>query len=299
MSDPASASEPAAEAQDGYFAAAPDGLSDIGAQVRRSDPDRFEAALFAAPALRESLYALYAFNLELARAPWRTQEPHIALMRLQFWRDVVAAAAQREPPRAHEIAEPINALVAEGRLDAADLEALIAARESEIEQEGVFDAAAFDAYLSATGGRLTAAAAQLCLGRPLSPEETRAARAAGAASALARLLEATPILAAHGRVMLPLDRPDRAALLCGETTEEARRLIAALAAERRAALDAEGARLPRAARPALLAGWRAGRILKAAAQPQLDVFTDFGPESPARRRLSLLWRAWRWRSRDL
>ena len=36
--------------------------------VRRHDPDRFLCALFAPPARRDALFALVAFNHELARA---------------------------------------------------------------------------------------------------------------------------------------------------------------------------------------------------------------------------------------
>ena len=35
------------------------------------------------------LFALFAFNLEVARAPWVTQQPMIAEMRLQWWCDAL------------------------------------------------------------------------------------------------------------------------------------------------------------------------------------------------------------------
>ena len=67
------------------------------ALVERGDPDRFAAVMAAPVAARTRLWPLYAFNLEVARAPWVTKEPMIAEMRLQWWRDVVAEPA----PRAH------------------------------------------------------------------------------------------------------------------------------------------------------------------------------------------------------
>ena len=51
--------------------------------VERGDPDRFLATMAAPVALRATLFPLYAFNVEIARAPWVTQEPMIAEMRLQ------------------------------------------------------------------------------------------------------------------------------------------------------------------------------------------------------------------------
>ncbi|TNF18762.1 MAG: phytoene synthase, partial [Rhodobacteraceae bacterium] len=54
--------------------------------VEKGDPDRFASAMAAPVAARARLFPLYAFNLEVARAPWVTQEPMIAEMRLQWWR---------------------------------------------------------------------------------------------------------------------------------------------------------------------------------------------------------------------
>ena len=69
----------------------------IAALVRRHDPDRFLTALFAPPERRDALLTLYAFNHELARAREVVSEPPLALIRLQWWREVVEGAAP--PPR--------------------------------------------------------------------------------------------------------------------------------------------------------------------------------------------------------
>jgi phytoene/squalene synthetase len=76
--------------------------------VERSDPDRFRVAMAAPPAAREVLFPLYAFNLEVARAPWRTREPMLAEMRLQWWGDVVESCAAGQTPPAHEVAGPLG-----------------------------------------------------------------------------------------------------------------------------------------------------------------------------------------------
>ena len=91
------------------------------ALVERGDAERF-AALMAAPvAARGPLAVLYAFNLEVARAPWVTKEPMIAEMRLQWWRDIVAEAAEGRPARAHEVAGPLSELIGQGRIDGTTL----------------------------------------------------------------------------------------------------------------------------------------------------------------------------------
>jgi phytoene/squalene synthetase len=62
--------------------------TEIAKMVRRHDPDRFLTALFAPPDKRDALLTLYAFNHELARAREVASEPHMALIRLQWWREV-------------------------------------------------------------------------------------------------------------------------------------------------------------------------------------------------------------------
>ena len=57
--------------------------------VARGDPDRFRATMAGPLAARRVLFPLYAFNIEVSRAPWVTGEPIIAEMRLQFWRYVI------------------------------------------------------------------------------------------------------------------------------------------------------------------------------------------------------------------
>ncbi len=101
-------------------------LSTTAAIVQRHDPDRFLTALFAPTVARETLMTLYAFNHELARAREAVREPMLALVRLQWWREIVEGAH-----RAHEVAMPLAEALDAGRLDRQDLLALIDAREAE------------------------------------------------------------------------------------------------------------------------------------------------------------------------
>src|SRR5271165_6915038 len=97
--------------------------SSIAALVRRHDPDRLLTALFAPPERRDALLALYAFNHELARAREVASEPPLALIRLQWWREVV----EGEPKR-HEVATPLSQAIADGTLKPAELLRVIEAR---------------------------------------------------------------------------------------------------------------------------------------------------------------------------
>ncbi len=64
-------------------------LSACGRIVRENDPDRFFCTLFAPPAKREALFALYAFNHELARVAESVSEPMLGEIRLQWWREAL------------------------------------------------------------------------------------------------------------------------------------------------------------------------------------------------------------------
>ncbi|NJM84676.1 MAG: squalene/phytoene synthase family protein, partial [Tabrizicola sp.] len=122
------------------------------ALVSRGDPARFQAVMAAPVSARARLLPLYAFNLEVARAPWVTEEPMIAEMRLQWWRDVVAAAASGAA-RAHEVAGPLHEVIRTCGLPLPVMDRLIEARRWDIYREAFTDKAAFTAYIEATGRR--------------------------------------------------------------------------------------------------------------------------------------------------
>lgn len=163
--------------------------------VERGDPDRFRVAMAAPPAAREILFPLYAFNLEVARAPWVTKEPMLAEMRLQWWRDVLETAQSTGPIPAHEVAAPLGALIRAGRLEIAPLDALIEARRRDAEAKP-FAPADLRPYLESTAGNLLWASAE-ALGEPEAHRQ--AALSAGFAAGLAAWLQALPELAARSR----------------------------------------------------------------------------------------------------
>jgi phytoene synthase len=170
-----------------------EGMS-LAALVRRHDPDRFLTALFAPPEKREALLALYAFNHELARAREAVSEPPLALVRLQWWREVVDGARRR-----HEVAEPLLAAIDAGDLDRGDLLAMIDAREAEAEP-WFGTLAEWQNYVLASAGGLAVSAGRL-LGAP-APENLRLL---GAAYGIAGILRSVAAHARQRRCMLPVD----------------------------------------------------------------------------------------------
>ena len=237
--------------------------------VKRGDPDRFLAAMAAPPATRAVLFPLYAFNVEVARAPWVTEEPMIAEMRLQWWRDALEEIGSGEPVRRHEVVDALAPVLdAEG---AALLDALIEARRWDVYREAFADAAAFETYLDRTAGNLAWAAAR-ALGSVVGEAGLRDLAWAGG---LANWFLAIPELEARGRFPLVDGRPEA---------------VRGFARDGLSRLSRTGS-LPKEARPVALAAWRAKPLLRQAARDPGRVAAGALRQSEFARRFGLLWRA--------
>src|SRR5258707_10863917 len=73
--------------------------------VREADKDRFLATLFAPADRRGALFALYAFNIEVARVREAVREAMAGEIRLQWWRDAIEMGAREA--QAHPVPAPL------------------------------------------------------------------------------------------------------------------------------------------------------------------------------------------------
>jgi len=240
------------------------------ALVARGDPERWRTVMAAPLAARPGLLALYAFNLEIARAAWIVSEPLLAEIRLQWWRDAVAEIYEGVPPRRHEVVAPLAGTIAAADLPRRLFDEMIDARAGDADSAPCEDRTELDLYIDHTAGHLMELAARALGAEGAAlPVVRDFARGAGTAS----LLRALPALRARGRDPLPTGVAP---------SDLARDGIAALARAR-----ARRARVPRSALAALLPGWQADRVLEAAATDpaaRLEV-------SQVRARAGLTWRA--------
>jgi phytoene synthase len=173
------------------------------AALRREDRDRYLTVLLAPRAARPTLAALYAFNLECAHAVTAgAQQPLLGQIRLQWWRDGLAAGpfAESAENRTH----PVLAALA-GRAELVPrLHEILAARERDLTDSPFATLADVVTHGAATGGLLTALAVQAVGGQSSHIE---AGQAAGTAYALAGLLRAIPYQRREGgyqgRLCLP------------------------------------------------------------------------------------------------
>ncbi len=184
-------------------------LSYCARELRRHDRDRYLACLFAPAARREALFALYAFNLEVARTAEAVSEPMLGRIRLQWWREALAEIYD-DRPRRHEVTLPLAAAVRTHGLTRANFERLIDAREFDLDKEAPENLAQLEAYADATSAGLLDLALEI-LG--IEDEASRAAgRHVGIAWALTGLLRAVPFHARQRRLYLPRDESTAAGL---------------------------------------------------------------------------------------
>jgi phytoene synthase len=226
------------------------------AEVRAHDKDRFLATLFAPASARPHLFALYAFNLELARVRDRTKEPAAGEVRLQWWRE--ALAGQRaEQAAGHPVAAALLDTVARRSLRHHLLAELVDARSFDLYDDPMPSLAELEAYADATSGELIRLATTVLAGKAAALEATTRA---GRALALTALLRALPLHAARGQVYVPADLlarhgADRQDIASGAATPALRAALAELRAIAARELDAARAQLksvPPHASPAFL-----------------------------------------------
>ncbi len=177
------------------------------ALVRQGDPDRYFATLFAPADKRPHLYALYAFNLEIARVREVVSEPMPGEIRLQWWRDALQGEV-RGNVRGHPVAASLDAAIVAFRLPRQALVDLIDARTFDLYDDPMPTLAALEGYCGETSSALIRLAS-LILAQGRDPGAADAAGHGGVAYAIAGLLRAFPWHARRGQVFLPMQVLER------------------------------------------------------------------------------------------
>lgn len=256
----------------------PAALSACAAELRRHDPDRFLTALFARADRREALFALYAFNLEVARSREMVREPMLGRMRLQWWREAIDGL-YAGAPRRHYVVDGLAASF--DRLASAhgEFERLLDAREFDMDAEPPATVTALVDYAEATSATLVRLALRLLADDSVTPALARQGGHVGTAWGLVGLLRAIPFHARARRLYLPADLVEETGLDPADLFElrrtpplaQAVRRIADLARAELAAARALG-RPPRQLLPALLPGALADLYLRRLAAAGHDPF---------------------------
>jgi phytoene synthase len=263
--------------------------------VRSGDKDRYLATLFAPQKHRRALFALYAFNLEVARVREQARQPMPGEIRLQWWNELLTGAG-RGDVSANPVAAALREVVVRFRLPPKTLAELIEARRFDLYDDPMPDFAALEAYAEKTSSALIELAARI-LNDGRDPKIAELARHAGIAYAISGLLRAFPIHAARRQLYIPIEVLQRhnakvEDVFGGKVAVELRAALAEMRLRARQHLDSGPpllAAMPASAISALLPVTLVRPILGRMERRSYRPFRP--PELPQWRRQWILWRA--------
>ncbi|TPK73077.1 phytoene/squalene synthase family protein [Mesorhizobium sp. B2-4-15] len=225
--------------------------------VRAADRDRYLSALYAPADKRDALVSLYAFNAEIAGIRDRIHEPLPGEVRLQWWRDVIAAGA--EAGAGHPVAEALNATIAAFNLPKLAFENMLEARIFDLYDDPMPSRTDLEGYCGETAAALIQLAAMV-LDPDEAPRFAELAGRAGCAQAMTGLLLLLPLHRKRGQCFIPVDilaaagsSPEE--FVAGDGGPGAQRAVTAmraLAREHLSAFEQGAAALPVSLRPAFL-----------------------------------------------
>ncbi len=155
---------------------------DIQELVATSDKDRYLSSLFAPQEKREYLFALYAFNIEIARISDSVSEPHIGLVRQQWWLDSIDGIYAGNTPD-HPVAQALAKTIAFADLPKHSLSNLVIAREFDLYDDAMPSLNDLEGYLGETSSSIIQMASLI-----LGVNVPQATGLAGVAIGIAKIL---------------------------------------------------------------------------------------------------------------
>ena len=171
--------------------------------VRMYDRDRYFSTLFAAAEKRNALFALYAFNIEIARIREAISEPTLGEIRLQWWREAIAKIYAGETDNQPVITALARAIKG-GKLPEVAFQNLIDARTFDLYDDPMPSLNDLEGYLGETYSMLFQLAGLILAGGK-ARATSNAAGYAGVAYGLTSLLGALPQMRSRGQCFFPKD----------------------------------------------------------------------------------------------
>ncbi len=174
-------------------------ISYCGDIVRKYDKDRFLVSLFAPADVLEDLWALFAFNHEIAKTREVVSETTLGLIRLQWWRDAVTAIYEQGNVADHEVLKPLAKAIKQHNLPQEHFYKLIYAREFDLEDVLPANIEGLMNYAEFTTDPLLRLAVQICGDDP----EQEIIQPIAINYTIAGILRATGFFAGQGRCFFP------------------------------------------------------------------------------------------------
>jgi phytoene synthase len=260
--------------------------------VRTADRDHYLCDLFASATARPNLFALHAFNSEVARIRDSVSQPMLGEIRLRWWRD-----ALHGDPSGHPVATALTSTIATLRLPLTAFDNLLEARQFDLYDDPMPRLNDLEGYAGETSSALMQLAA-IILADGEDPGTTELSGHGGVAYALAGILRALPTHAQRRQCFLPGDLMAAHGVslddvFAGRTTPPLLALLAEMRAITRRHLDAARKLLvgiDRALMPAYLPLALVEPTLRLLEKPGLDPLRTPVGMMPWRRHF-IIWRA--------
>lgn len=169
--------------------------------VRTYDPDRYLLSLFYPRSIRAALWALYAFNYEVAKTREVVTDTYMGHIRLQWWRDALSSWYQKGETQPQQVMSALAHAISTYNLPRDLFENLLYAREFDLEDrqpgslQGLFN---YADYTNTPLLRL----GLLATGETAPDDRVQAV---ATAYAVAGLLRSVPFHLQQGRCYLPED----------------------------------------------------------------------------------------------
>ncbi len=167
--------------------------------VQTNDSDRYFATLFAPEGRRKYLFALYAFNIEIARVRDLISQPLPGEVRLQWWRDVISAD---DANSAHPLAAALIDTIKQNKLPVQALLNMLDARVFDLYDDVMPDWHNLDAYCGETSSAIFRLAT-LILSKGKENGTGEICGHAGIAYAYCNFLRNLPKYSRRGQVYFP------------------------------------------------------------------------------------------------
>jgi len=123
---------------------------DLAQMVRDGDPDRYFAALFAPADKREALFALYAFDAEIASLRHKVREGMAGEIRLRWWADALAIPVSERS--GNPLADALKETIERHNLPRAAFDTYLDARIADFYDDPFGTRADLEAYAGQTDG---------------------------------------------------------------------------------------------------------------------------------------------------
>ena len=226
--------------------------------LRDADRDRYLSVLYAPEEKRGDLFALYAFNAEIARIRDVVHDPLPGEMRLQWWRDLINGT-EHGAAAANPVASALLAAIEKHNLPRTTFDNYCEARIFDLYNDPMPSRNDLEGYSGETASAIIQLAS-LILDRDAAPQFAELAGHGGVAQAVTGILRLLPIHRRRKQMYFPADMlravgADDNTLLGSQNDEAASRAIlamTALAEDHLRIYEAGKSKLPTALGPAFL-----------------------------------------------